>query len=365
MKKIIIIIVAVLLVLSVAGGCVYLVVSKYSNQGNLIEDLDKPFTQSENGGFDDGAVNEDGNTAENLKFGGLAAVQGDWVYYGKNGITRENTLTGEKSEIYAGQSSVSNIAVCGSHVYFMLDYKDIYRIRNDGTELELIYAPERGSSNFSFYLEDKYIYYEKETRTGSSSYGYTLVRAHVDNVLETEVVYSYRDDEDFVGVYEGYAVIFETPPDGWATYRNYTDSFTLIDVNTGSRKTVSYSSAYFTSRGDFHFDQRNIIYANSDYGKLVVYNIETESFIVKDTPRDMIIVHVSDGKYYYYVSGGYSNGYTRLDWLDGENSDIVSLGDESSLDYINVAGDKIYYKDRFYEGFYRSDTDGSNWEEIY
>ena len=163
MKNKIIIIVSVLLVLSIAGGCIYLVVSKYSNQDNLIEDLSGPFSQSENGGFDDGAVNEDGNTAENLKCGGLAAVQGDWVYYGTNGITRENTVTGEKSEIYAGQSSVSNIAVCGSHVYFMLDYKDIYRIRNDGTELELIYAPEEGSSNSRFFLEDKYIYYEKET----------------------------------------------------------------------------------------------------------------------------------------------------------------------------------------------------------
>ena len=306
-----------------------------------------------------GVTNRNGSTAENLKCGGLAAVQGDWVYFGKDSLMKENIYTGERVELLVGQSTVSNIAVCGAYVYFVLDGSEIYRtkIDGDGSDLEFLQMCE--GVHWTFYFEDEYLYFEKPTQTGSSSYSYTLSRFSANDVNNVEEIYFLSDYETLVGVYQGYAVIIN---------KYEPDSFILYNIAAKQSKTVTNNYNFkFESAKDFHFDQGNIIYINDNNGVLV-YNIESGSFTSNITiPYPINIKYVCDGKYYFYMGDYYSSkihGYIMLNWIDGENTEYVKLGQEE-LDLVNVVNDKIYLYDRLgKKTLYRTNIDGSNWETL-
>lgn len=353
-KVIVIVFVCVLLAAGGVGAWFY-----FNNEYYIPEDLSPADSYedeiSQNLDHLIGEVNYDGNTAENLKYGGLAAIQGEWIYYGRDSLVRENIYTGEKVILLTTQGYISNIAVCGPYVYFVRDSSGIYRIRLDGTGHEFLQSCE--GVHWTFYFEDEYLYFEKPTQIGSSSYSYTLSRLSVNDINHVEEIYSLASYETLVGVYQGYAIIID---------KYDTASFILYNIATKESKTVTNEYNFgFVEADAFHFDQGNIIYAP---GGILVYNIESDTFTAqKTTPYGMYIEYVCDDKYYFHTGGNYSSkthGYTKIDWLDGDETLYNELGQER-LDLVNVVGDKIYLYDRLgKKTLYRTSIDGSNWETL-
>ncbi len=354
-KRIIIAIVSIAVLIAVAVAACFIIDAIVN--GNNAETYDSEITDS----YDDGSINIDGNTCENLKYGGFVAQQGDYVYYGRDEIVKENIYSGEKESIHAGQSTVSNLAVCGNYVYFTSYFNsctELCRIKTDGSDFESI-CEIKSSTTINLYFENKYVYYAQGTQRGYNKYNYSVVRRSADNIYSEENIYSLSESQRLEGVYQGYAVISDS---------ENSSHFILCDVNTKACSDISYSDFSFRKDGKYHFDEGNVIFV--DDNNVLVYNIESKSFTQKNKSSRMNITFVCDGVYYFdyntaQIGSVMATGYTKLEYINGNDTRFNTF-DYDSLARLNIVGDMIYYKnDYFSDHLARVDINGNNWSELY
>lgn len=78
-------------------------------------------------------INTVGNTNGNINNGGIAAQQGDWIYYDNDGLYKIKTEGTEKIKICDDVARYINAA--GNWIYYCndADMDKLYKIKTDGT----------------------------------------------------------------------------------------------------------------------------------------------------------------------------------------------------------------------------------------
>jgi hypothetical protein len=240
-----------------------------------------------------------GNTPGNIVNRGLAALQEDWTYYSNSGLYKIKTDGSDKRQL--SDDWVSFINVAGDRIYYRKeDDKKIYTIKTDGSGLQNL------NNDKSEYI----------------------------NVAGDRIYY--RNGSDLGKIY------------------------TIKTDGSGRKKLNDDQSEYITVAGDYIY-YLHVIYedaepglADYDYDEYNIYKIKT------DGSEDQKLC--GNGGYFLNVVGEriyYVNYSDDLYTIKTDGTDRKKLIDKA--DYINVAGDWIYYGDW---GLYKIKTDGSEMQQL-
>lgn len=263
-----------------------------------------------------GLVNTRGNTVCNSYNFGIAAINGDWIYY--------TTGLFEKSELYkirtdgTGKTKISDdyaeeINVLGDWIYYanLTDNYRVYKIKTDGTGKTKVISDKTGDIN----IIGDWIYYANDDDN------LRLYKIKTDGTGRVKLG---DDQATFLDV------INQT-----IYYTNVDDDFKLYKINTdgtGREKLVDesvsriYVADWFIYYVDFT-ENRNLYRVNFDGTNKTLISKESMKF-----PN-----FVGDWVYYSNIL---DNGYLYKIRLDG--TEKTKLNSRQSL-CINVVGDWIYY----------------------
>ncbi|SHH14536.1 Copper amine oxidase N-terminal domain-containing protein [Thermosyntropha lipolytica DSM 11003] len=300
---------------------------------------------------------EKGNTSGNIINYGLAAREGDWIYYGSfEGIKRMKANDPQSSQvIIEGLFMMSYINVINNCIYYTGD--GIYKANADGTGITKLSSDNAGNlmvaGDWVYYInqEDGKIY--KMKTDGSSKIKLTdeeCVGFAVDNGW---IYYLVRPDtEDYI--------------EGGFLYKVRVDGTQRQRLNTGDIcKEINVADGW-------------IYYINASDDKIYRIGIDGKNK-AKFLDIPCMSINISGSTLYY--STGVRNAYVTYQWekmkigrinLDKTGNKIIAfMGEEDGdlLYNLNVAGDWIYYMQAFFgvEGGFnisRIKTDGSHKEVI-
>lgn len=281
-----------------------------------------------------------GNTSGNITNWGIAAKQGDWVYFSNisnNHRLYKMRLDGSsKSKLNDDDSLYLNVV--GDWIYYInrTDQNKIYKIKTDGTGRARI---DNDHSATSMVVDGDWIYYV--TVSDQSR----IYKIKTDGTNKTKV----GDDYGVTNLYEA---------DGWIYYTAEAQSNKIYKIKTdGTQKTKLYDEAAA---------QLNVagrwIYFNKAVGG-GTYRINTDGtgltrLIDEAGPSSSLNV---DGDWIYY---GYSKLYKRrTDAPDTIELPTIPFGFSGLL---NIVDDWIYFR-VLYNGskLYRMRTDGTQGEIVY
>ncbi|MCL2487622.1 MAG: DUF5050 domain-containing protein [Oscillospiraceae bacterium] len=300
--------------------------------------------------------NERGNTAGNISNSGLAAIQGDWIYYfnlegdWEGGLYRKR-LDGSGKQKLLSDIQATYINVVGNWVY-CVDNLDtnregsggIWRVRTDGSSKKKI------STDFAFYMSviGGWIYYSKQHFAGEytsigiyrmktdGSAGEKLSDDHATylNVVDDWIYYSkvtavyYEEDN-----YDDYFYTFEI-------YRIKTDGSAKEKLSDEDRARVTGINVVEDGVGDYW-----IYYVTYLSGRTTLYRMRTDGsdrrplLSSNDDKNRLIYINVV-GEWIYFAD---ESQVRKLYRVNTDGSDKQVLSDDAAL-LINIVGDWIYYR---------------------
>jgi hypothetical protein len=275
--------------------------------------MEKEFTQS--------LIIQTGNTFNNIRNNGLAAVKGEWIYYKntydegklyriKNDATDRTKICDDisdnisvigdwiyyrsisdgnkiykvkidgtsKTNIYPGMAR--NINVVGQWVFFTSGNNNIYKIKTDGTSSTQINT----EASDNLYIIGDWIYYINQSdrkvykvKTDAS----VRVRVFQDNTLEMSV----QDDW----------IYYRNLDDNGAIYKVKTDSTNKIKLNYNDSSFLNVSDdwIYFRSQNDWTLSRIKIDGSNLD-------QLSTDKIGNMNIINDWIYYEVDDGNWSLY-----------------------------------------------------------------
>lgn len=288
--------------------------------------------------------NRFGNTAGNLMNGGLAAIQGDWVYFYNNNapsnwaspFSEENSIQLYKRKLGGWFSKkVYNIAathinVVGKEIFFTRDGNGIYSIDANG-HLNMI--------DMGFPAELKQIIAEEDLIYAETNSGalYSISRTSKENKAIYEgSIYSVNLTDDYI--------YFASSDEQNSGINRMKKDGTEIETLLGTKPfnfIVDGDWIFFTFGIDGSMNIHKVKIGSSDTVKLVDDNVHSFN-IYQDK---VFYINSDDNNKIYCIS------------KDGTNK--VKINDDSSMN-INIIRDWIYYEnidDHF--KLYRIKTDGT------
>jgi hypothetical protein len=289
---------------------------------------------------------EQGNLAGNINNFGLAAIQGEWIYYsnqGDNGSLYKMKIDGtEKTKL--NNSAIRYINVVGDWIYYSCSGRDdndeyildengnrknaIYKIRTDGKrKTELLRGSYRDitvAGDWVFFLAEKDLY--KMRVDGKRK---TLIISDINIFPYINIVgdwiYYITDDVS------GHGYIWKIRIDG-------TENTRVNNVISNCINIVD-DWIYYVNRFD------------NDY----IYKIRTDGTDNTQINDDESFSVIVDGEWIYYIQ--YESMFIYRIRTDG--TERTQLNNEKSF-FVSVVGDWIYYFNTGDErGFYIMRTDGS------
>ncbi len=284
-------------------------------------------------------VSPNENGAGNITNGGLAAIQGDWIYYQNDSdgwrIYRIHPDSSGREKLNEDHSSY--ITVAGDWIYYQnnSDNGNTYRMHPDGSNREKV------NNNSSSYINvfENWVYFRNNDDKGK------IYRMHLDGSGLEKL----NDDSSlYINVSNGW-IYFSNDSDGLKIYRM------LLD---GSRKEKlnNFISNFINVTDDW------IFYRNSNSGGIINRMHLDGSGIEKLNKDNSTAINVTRNWIYYDSRTIHTAGLRRMS-LDGSRLENISSYDSQ---YINVVGDWIYSLDVNNGNVkYRMKLDGSEWEKVY
>lgn len=315
-----------------------------------------------------------GNTAGNIANVGLAAIQGEWIYYinDKDGYSIYKIRTDGSGRTKINDDNSRYINVVGSWIYYTnyeglgfqksgSDYimpvtgipdqggtYNIYRIRTDGSGRERL---NNDNSRFLNVL-DGWIYYNNQSDNGS------LYRIRIDG-------------SDRAKLNSGES-LYINPVDSWIYYMKWGTECDIYRIRLDGSNENLVLAQNTTMPGGVRL---NIVpwFLNVDKGWLFFSEMSAGRWIHKvnaddfqlgdrfDDSRDSYYLNLHENWIYYIndEDGG------KIYRIRTDGSGKVKVNNEKSW-LVNVAGDWIYYSNRDEnDRFYRIRTDGSGKEPVY
>lgn len=285
-----------------------------------------------------------GNTNANLANGGLAAIQGDWIYYcTSEGLFKIN-IDGTGEQLLFSDATENNciyhINVVGDWVYyenFIEGIRSQYRIKTNGTERQLI-----GDGRQTHVIGDALYWFDRPI-------GY---RMSIDST-DSQIIFQESVSSDYtVNIFEDWIYFCIEGDDGkYGIYKIRTD---------GTEKTCLYSGRtdYLIVDGDFVYFE--------GYRDCNLYRMKldgSELTLVFDDPLEWSF-NISDGWIYYCNQDDFCMYRVRTDGTEKQ---------KISSDWANdmcVVGEWIYYKavvtteTSAYDMQCRIKTDGTERQEL-
>lgn len=328
-KEIIYIILIILVFIAVIYG------NRYITNKNIVKTKDQATTNKDKGKNVDLEIvdsNQMGNTASNIKNGGIAVSQGDTIYYSNlsdNGCIYKMDKSGTSSKLIQDKRCFY-LNIIGSWIYYLNTSHDNYKIymsKIDGTQsnsLDVIVDSKPYLDNHLTLLISKgnWLYYATN---------YAIYRIKSDGSENKKIIDLTQSNES------------------WTTRINYLN---IID------DTIYYN--------DNNFSEKNIIYAVdiNDGTRKVVFNSPTElykidivngwiyyisnNWLVKVRIGDSNIIPILkvdyifynelnvDGDWIYYASGKNKRTLHRVK-IDGSKN--IQLSSDQYINGINIVGD--------------------------
>jgi len=299
--------------------------------------------------------NKQGNTSGNIANGGIAAIQGDWIYYRNNGIWKIRTDGTEKQKLT--DDIVAYINVIGDWIYYNgRDFDEteinIRRIRTDGTQK----ANLNNVNSWYVTVIGDWIYY---LQTTFDEYGYMMGGdiyktktdgTEVKQLTNSGYISSFSVDNGFIY----YMFLFER-------------EIHVIDTNGENASTINVDTTWGMSSflGAPVIVQDSWIYCfyHHSEGEMGANGILK---INKDGASTIV-----GYSHNFNIDGEWIYGRVRVfdDWFNAsntifksninDNTGSIKLTDISNtFGPINIVGDWIYFLDS--DVLYKMKTDGSN-----
>lgn len=290
-----------------------------------------------------------GNTIGNIRNYGYATIQNNSIYYlspnedsSKIGIFKVNKNGDNKQELLMENLDILSLNVVGNYIYFIgigsenyteednVDNK-IYRMKKDGTNLQVINDNEFNDNCYEIYVVDKKIFY---IGTDANIYKMNLDGSNRELVSENGTGY--------LGINEKY-IIYNDLPNG-ETEETATDYTTYIMEIDGSnaREIANGKRMYSVNIKDDY-----IYYTNEEKQ---IYRIKvdgTEDTLICDVPA--YNMNLLDDYIYYLNYKDYENGdYTVCIYKvknDGSEDPISIKELKTYSSFVNVVGDWVLYMD--------------------
>ena len=296
-----------------------------------------------------GTANTVGNTNANSRNWGIAAAQGNWVYYSNtnnNFYLYKMRQDGTEKQILTKDHTCS-INVVGEWVYYTneSDGSSLYKIRIDGTKRTKL----NSESSYNLHVIDGWVYYirwgagnslckiktDGTQKTILSSDACTNVNIENDWLYYTDMssnfIYKMRTDGT------GKSIISEniqgTDLNAADGMLYYTDIYSLEKIKPDGTGWLSYN-----------YPNRQISYINVNNGW--IYFLEYDFTSGSDTVLSAICKMRTDGTSKHKI---YQQPFTGM-----------------ANNFINVLGEWIYFPNQEDNGYlYRIKTDGSNLQKLY
>lgn len=252
-------------------------------------------------------VNDRGNSGNNLANGGLAAEQGEWIYFtnknGYNGMYKMKKDGTSTKKLYDGY--IESINVIGDWVYFSNHYQ-LCKIKTDGSGYTEI--SDEAVSNLTVIGE--WIYYAADGFNKMKTDGSGKTKLTSDDVYEFNV--------------EG----------DWIYYSNISDKNKLYKIKTdgsGRVKLTEDKSGCINLSGDW------IYYKNVSDGSKI-YKIKTDGTGREKVLSDNVNMFNVTGDTIIYENWGYGGRLFKVG-TDGKN--YTQLAD-SHYNHINIVDNYIF-----------------------
>jgi hypothetical protein len=289
-----------------------------------------------------------GNSCGNLNNGGIAAKQGDWVYFNPGkAIYKEKSDGSERALIIDADASYINVA--GDWIYYSRSDDDsrLFKVRTDGTEETILYETMSGDEYVdSLHLVGDWIYFLTGLREEQGPV--KIHKIKTDGTGETVIS---RDSALSMNFVEDW-IYYGNGSDGWKIYKMKTDGTAkaLVSEESSISMAVYEGWIYYISEHDHR------IY------KLKLDGTEK----VKLSDEGAVALNVSDGWIFY----SNARDKNRLYKMKVDGTDKIKIHDDTTF-YINIVDDWIYYapldKDFYYYEYRTGDgamfkikTDGTD-----
>jgi hypothetical protein len=298
-------------------------------------------------------VNARGNTEGNTTNNGLAAIQGNWIYYSNNGLFKIRTDGTERTRLNTDNAAYIN--VIGDWIYYtiaktgdirVVEKNDIYRMRIDGTGRQLLV---NGGITSNIDVVGDWIYF---------------------GLLRTERLY-----DDFLGWMDiQFSDLYRIRTNGTGLIK-LTESTFIWDINVVGNW-VYYTNTFhggewlnkirIDGTGEIRFNNVNVTRINVE-GDWIFFSERGILLRMRTDGRGVENLNIVCSAFnvvgdWVYYSGDFSNQGIFRARTNGAGVTKINNDDACS---INIVGDWIYYINMGDNSrLYRIRTDGTGRERI-
>jgi len=267
-------------------------------------------------------INTYGNIGGNIVNGGVAALQGDWIYYNSDGLSK--IRTDGTGWTFLSTDNCEYVNVIGDWIYYrnVSDNHNIYKIKTDGTaRTALTHDAQYSYTNNYINVAGAWIYYSGENEN--------LYKIRTDGTEKTKISDNKCSYINVVG--------------DWIYYCNDSDMDSYYSGRLYKVKTDGTQSTRLTTNGGegLCVDGDWIYYLDN---MSFLYKIRTDGTARTPFDKQLCGLNVTDGWIYYRLAGG-GEGYTYIYKMriDGTGNTIITADFPNNINsQINVVGDWIY-----------------------
>lgn len=265
---------------------------------------------------------EEGNTIGNIRNYGYGAISGNYIYYlspnedsSKVGIFRIKNDGSDKKEIYMCDEDLAEIVsinVYGNYIYFIqigdaTDDQDvnnkIYRMKKDGSDIQLINDNEFNDNCYEIYVINGYVYYIDVDAN--------VARMELDGSNKEKVV---ENKTGYLGITKDY-IIYNVANEEQTTQDESDD--------TTTSSTASYTTYIMNIDGSNQrpiFKEGKRLYSVNIEGDYIYYTNDSKNICRTriDSNEEEVISNVE--AYNLNVNNGFAY---YLNYKDAENEDYT------------------------------------------
>lgn len=349
-RKIIVLIILIFII------CTVIILNiKFDNFSNVNSSID---TKIDNKSSIDINKNRIGNSIGNIRNYGYATMQSDWIYYiapnisnSQIGIFKIDKEGNQKQELFMGDENLMSLNVSENYIFFIgakkyntddsLDNK-IYKMKLDGTELEIINNNEFHDNCYEIYVVDEYVYYigidsniYKMNLNGSNrsivsdnatgylgiTDKYIIYNALANNSSEYTTYIMNLDGTNKRAIIEGERLYSVNIKDDYIYYTNMNKQICKSKIDSGKSEILLDTSAYnMNLYGDYiyFFNYKNFDNKND---KVCLYRIKIDSSekevnCIKELETYSTSINVIDN-WIMYMDGNEEEQFINLVKNDG------------------------------------------------
>ncbi len=369
-------VIAIILLLFIFIFAISVLIINYSGTNRIINNVKEVFNATN---IKILKAKTEGNTIGNIRNYGYAATSGNWIYYlapnddsSQVGIFRVKKDGTDKEELYMNvateeeadiQKEIVSINTYGDYIYFIgveskpfsdtdtIDNK-IYRMKNDGTDLEIINDNEFNNDCYEIYVINGYVYYidvdaniarmnqdgSNKTVIAQNGTGYLGITdkyivynsLKTDNSNEYETYIMNIDGRNPRPIFKGKRIYSVNIEDDYIYYTNDDKKIYKSKIDSGTEELVYDSEAYNLNVYDGYAYFLNYKDAANENYTVCIYKVTLDANydgksakLLKELESYSSFLNVIDD-WALYMDSNEDNGFINLIKTD-DSGELIKL----------------------------------------